>query len=201
MHYISYLSRDKQLKTLIKSHGPLKLRKRNNVPLRICASIMSQQLSTRVSEVIYERFLNLFGGKEPLPEQILRVDPETLRSIGLSNNKATYVHNVARFAIEHGMDNRKVSKMDNEDLIEYLTQIKGVGRWTAEMILMFTLGREDVFSVDDLGIQKAMTELYGIRHTDIKKIKKSMIRISDQWAPYRTYACMHLWQFKDGGAI
>jgi DNA-3-methyladenine glycosylase II len=201
MKYVLHLSRDDKLKPLIKAHGPFKLRKRDNVPLRICASIMSQQLSTRVADVIYERFLNLFDGKEPQPDEILRVNHETLRGIGLSNNKVTYVHNVARFAIEQGMEHRKLSGMDDEELIEYLTQIKGVGRWTAEMILMFSLGREDIFSADDLGIQKAMMHLYKIRQHDKKKLKNRMIRIAESWVPYRTYACMHLWRFKDGGTI
>jgi len=197
-NYLAHLGEDRILSPLLKEHGPLKLRKRDNVPLRLCASIMSQQLSTRVADVIYDRFINLFGGKEPQPEHILKVSHETLRSIGLSNNKVTYVHNVARFAVEEGMDHRKLSKMENEELIEYLTQIKGVGRWTAEMILMFTLGRGDVFAVDDLGIQQAMTRLYSIRHRDKKKVKQKMQRISENWIPYRTYACMHLWRWKDG---
>ncbi len=87
--------------------------------------------------------------------------------------------------------------MDNEDVINYLTQIKGVGRWTVEMILMFTLGREDVFALDDLGIQQAMTHLYKLDGSDKKQLKQDMLKISARWAPYRTYACMYLWRFKD----
>ena len=102
-----------------------------------------------------KRFLNLYTGK-PSPEQILATPFETLRSIGLSGAKANYVQNVARFAMEFGMDHRVLAKMNDEEVIEYLTRIKGVGRWTVEMLLMFTLGREDVFAVDDLGIQQAM---------------------------------------------
>ncbi len=199
MHYISHLSKDKKLAAVIGKHEPFRLRKRKNVPLRLCASIMSQQLSGRVADVIYERFLNLFDGEEPTPEQILKVKHETLRKIGLSNNKAIYVRNVALFAVEKGMDERKLAKMDNEEVIEYLTEIKGVGRWTAEMILMFTLGREDVFAVDDLGIQNAIKGIYGFRTMHIKKLKERMIKISKAWSPYRTYACLHLWHWKDGG--
>lgn len=198
MKYITHLSKDKRLQPLIVAHGPLKLKKRANVPLRLCASIMSQQLSTRVADVIYDRFLNLFGNEDPQPEQILKVKHDALRGIGLSNSKVTYLHNVARFAIDHGMDYGTLSKMDNERFIEYLTQIKGVGRWTAEMILMFTLAREDVFAVDDLGIQQAMAQLYKIRYSEKKKIKERMLRISENWIPYRTYACMYLWRWKDG---
>lgn len=197
MHYIPHLSSDKKLAPVITAQQPLKLKKRKNVCVRLCASIMSQQLSTRVAEVIYNRFLNLFDGEEPTPEQILSVKPEKLRSIGLSNAKVTYVQNVARFAIEEGLDHKILHKKSNEEIILHLTKIKGVGRWTAEMILMFTLGREDVFAVDDLGIQQSMLKLYKLNGTDKKLLKQRMLRISEKWSPYRTYACMHLWRWKD----
>jgi DNA-3-methyladenine glycosylase II len=163
----------------------------------LCASITSQQLSTKVADVIYKRFLALYGNVEPTPEQIIETPPEKLRGIGLSNAKTQYVQNVARFAIEQGMDHKKISKMTDEEVIAYLTQIKGVGRWTVEMLLMFALGREDVFAVDDLGIQNAMAGIYKIPKEDKKKLKEEMIRISKRWSPYRTYACMHLWRWKD----
>ena len=109
---------------------------------------MSQQLSTKVADVIYQRFLNLFDTINPTAEQILALPFDTLRAIGLSNAKTNYVHNVARFAIEKGIDHKHLNKLSNEEVIEYLTEIKGVGRWTTEMLLMFALGREDVFAVD-----------------------------------------------------
>jgi DNA-3-methyladenine glycosylase II len=87
--------------------------------------------------------------------------------------------------------------MEDEELIEFLTQIKGIGRWTVEMILMFTLGREDVFAVDDLGIQQAMTNIYKLDAIDKKIMKQKMIIISEKWRPYRTYACRYLWRWKD----
>jgi DNA-3-methyladenine glycosylase II len=87
--------------------------------------------------------------------------------------------------------------MENEALIQYLTQIKGVGRWTVEMILMFTLGREDVFALDDLGIQQAISKLYLLDAADKKKMKENMALISKTWSPYRTYACVYLWGWKD----
>ena len=159
---------------------------------------MSQQLSTRVAEVIYRRFLELYDKKEPTAEQVLNTPPETLRAIGLSNAKVSYVHNVARFAIEQGMDQTRLRKMTNEEVIQYLTQIKGVGQWTVEMLLMFTLGREDVFAVDDLGIQVAMAKLYKLDRDDKKKLREEMLRISAGWSPYRTYGCLYLWRWKDG---
>jgi DNA-3-methyladenine glycosylase II len=198
MPYTKHLSKDKKFKPLISKHGNFKLRKRKNVCLRLCASIMSQQLNTKVAKIIYNRFLDLFDGKEPSPEEILKVKPEVLRSIGLSNAKVSYVHNVARFAVEKGMDEKKLSMMANEEVIEYLTEIKGVGRWTVEMLLMFTLARPDVFAVDDLGIQTAMQKMYRIDKTDKKKMKAQMLRVSEKWSPFRTYACLHLWHFKDG---
>jgi DNA-3-methyladenine glycosylase II len=197
MEYIEHLSKDKKFKKLIDERNPFKLKKRKNIHIHLCGSIMSQQLSTKVADVIHKRFLNLFDNVEPTPEMILSIPFETLRAIGMSNAKTNYVQNVARFAIEHGIDHKKLNKMSNDEVIEYLTRIKGVGRWTTEMLLMFTLGREDVFAVDDLGIQNAMIKLYKLDNSDKKKFKEQLLRISQKWSPYRTYACLHLWHWKD----
>jgi DNA-3-methyladenine glycosylase II len=197
LSYSVHLSKDKRFKKLIDRHGEFELKKRKNLCNYLCASIMSQQLSTKVAAVIHQRFIDLYGGKEPTPEQIVATPSPTLRAIGLSNAKVSYVQNVARFAMEQGMEHKKLSKMDNEEVIVYLTQIKGVGRWTAEMLLMFALGREDVFAIDDLGIQNAMIGIYKLDRTDKKRFREKMLIISQKWAPYRTYACMHLWRWKD----
>lgn len=197
MEYIAHLSKDKKLKKLVEAGQPHKLKKRKNICTYLCASIMSQQLSTKVADVIHTRFLNLYGSKEPTPQQILDTPFEVLRGIGLSNAKVNYVKNVARFELENGMEPEKLHAMSNDEVIEYLIQIKGVGRWTAEMLLMFALAREDVFAVDDLGIQNAMVRLYKLDTTDKKKLRENMIRLSGKWAPYRTYACLHLWRWKD----
>lgn len=201
MEYVAHLSKDKKLKRLLESSEPHQLKKRKNICTYLCASIMSQQLSTKVATVIHNRFLALYGGKEPLPQQILDTPFEKLRSIGLSNAKANYVKNVAQFEIDFGMDAKRLHKMDNEEVIAYLTQIKGVGRWTTEMLLMFALGREDVFAVDDLGIQNAMISLYKLDNSHKKKLREDMLRISQKWSPYRTYACLHLWQWKDNTPV
>jgi DNA-3-methyladenine glycosylase II len=198
MPHVKHLSKDKHLKKAILKTGRVELKKRKNIFIYLVKSITSQQLSTRVAEVIYKRFIDLFGGIEPTPDQVLELKHEQLRAIGLSNSKVTYVQNVARFAIERGLDAKKLNKMENEELIEYLTEIKGVGRWTAEMIMMFALGREDVFAVDDLGIQMAMKNLFELKINDTKRLKKKMVAISESWSPYRTYACMYLWRWKDG---
>lgn len=197
MPHVKHLSKDKQLKKAIVKSGRIELKKRKNIFIYLVKSITSQQLSTKVAEVIYNRFIDLLG-EEPTPQQVLELKHEQLRAIGLSNSKVTYVQNVARFAIEKGLDLKHLNKMDNEELIEYLTEIKGVGRWTAEMIMMFALGREDVFAVDDLGIQMAIKNLYQLKISETKKLKKKMLAISESWSPYRTYACMYLWRWKDG---
>lgn len=197
MHYFAHLSKDKKLKRLVEAGEPHQLKKRKNICTYLCASIMSQQLSTKVADVIYKRFIALYGGKEPTPQQILDTPFENLRGIGLSNAKVNYVKNVAKFEIDFGMDAKKLGKMTNEEVIGYLIVIKGVGRWTVEMLLMFALGREDVFAVDDLGIQNAMIKLYKIDNNNKKKLKEEMLRLSASWSPYRTFACLHLWRWKD----
>ena len=201
MEYIPHLSKDKKLKKLVEAGEPHRLKRRKNICIYLCASIMSQQLSTKVADVFHKRFLELYEGKNPTPQQILDTPFETLRAIGLSNAKANYVRNVAQFEIESGMDHKKLHKMDNEEVIAYLTQIKGVGRWTVEMLLMFALGREDVFAMDDWGIQNAMIKLYKLDRAKKKKFREDLLRISEKWSPYRTYACVHLWRWKDNAPV
>jgi DNA-3-methyladenine glycosylase II len=201
MEYIAHLSKDKKLAKLMNGNEPFKLKFHKNISLRLCASIMSQQLSTKVARVIYHRFLELFEGAEPTPEQIVATPFEKLRAIGLSNAKAQYVLNVAQFAIDHQLTDKKLKKMNNEEIIELLTQIKGVGRWTVEMLLMFTLGREDLFSADDYGIQTAMKRLYKLDDSNKKEFKEKMLKISQKCAPYRTYACLYLWHWKDNAPM
>ena len=196
MHYIKHLSKDEKLKKLIEQHGTFTLKKQKSLYLYLCYSIMSQQLSTKVARVIRQRFIDLYGG-EPTPQQIIDTAFEKLRAIGLSNAKVSYVQNVARFEIEKGMSHKKLSKMSNEEVIEYLTEIKGVGQWTVEMLLMFALGREDLFAIDDLGLQQAVIGLYDLKHRKKKIMNAKILKISEQWAPYRTYACLYLWRWKD----
>ena len=198
MPHIFHLSKDKKLGKIISLQEKYILEKRNQVHLRICASIISQQLSTKVAAVIYARFLALFDKKNPSPKDIIAIPFDRLRSIGLSHAKTNYVLNVCNFFIDNKITDTRLHKMEDEELIEFLIQIKGIGRWTAEMILMFTLGREDVFAVDDLGIQQAMTKLYKLDAADKKMMKEKMLRLSDKWKPYRTYACRYLWGWKDG---
>jgi len=200
MEYVAHLSKDQQLKKLIAQHGTLQLKKQKNLYLYLCYSIMSQQLSTKVASVIRKRFIDLYGG-EPTAAQIVETRFEKLRALGLSNAKVNYVQNVARFEMENGMSHQKLSRMSNEEVIEYLTQIKGVGRWTTEMLLMFALCREDVFAVDDLGLQQAVIKLYDLKHRKKKIMLSRISKISEQWSPYRTYASLYLWKWKDNPPI
>ena len=197
MEHLLYLTKDKTLKKIIALQEPYVLVSRKNVYLHLCSSIMSQQLSTKVAAVIYNRFLNLYKNKKPGLQQIIDTPVESLRSIGLSNAKARYIQNVCRFFLAEKITDATLHKMSNEELIKYLSQIKGVGQWTVEMILMFTLGREDVFALDDLGIQQSITKLYQLDATDKKTLKEKMLQLSAKWSPYRTYACRYLWGWKD----
>src|SRR5436190_18418162 len=170
--YMTHLRKDKRLVNILEHHPPFMLKKKRNICLDLCASIMSQQLSTKVAEVIFKRFLLLFDNANPKPSDILAIEYQQLRSIGLSHAKACYIHNVANFASEKGMTKRKLNAMSNEEVVGYLSEIKGVGRWTVEMLLMFTLGREDVFAVDDFGIQQSMARLCNIEHLSNKELKQ-----------------------------
>ena len=197
MQHIIHLNKDKKLKKIISLQQPYVLQKRKQVYLQLCGSIMSQQLNTKVAEIIYNRFLTLYKNKKPSAQQIIDTPFETLRGIGLSYAKVNYVKNVCVFFLEEKITDARLHKMSNEELIPYLSKIKGVGQWTVEMILMFTLGREDVFALDDLGIQQSMAKLYSLDLTDKKTLRENMKNISQKWSPYRTYACRYLWGWKD----
>ena len=197
MKYIEHLSKDKKLKKLIDEQQPIILEKRDKIYVRLCSSILSQQLSTTVAKVLFRRFLDVYEGNEPTAEQILETPIETFRSIGFSIAKANYIHNVCRFFLEKKITDQQLHRMQNDEVIELLTQIKGVGKWTAEMILMFTLAREDVFAMDDLGLKQGVIKLYQLKETDKKALNKKIEKITLKWSPYRTYACRYLWNWKD----
>ncbi|MCO6496577.1 MAG: DNA-3-methyladenine glycosylase 2 family protein [Chitinophagaceae bacterium] len=201
MNYRSHLLKDKKLAAVIKQLPEVKIEKRNKIYLRLCSSILSQQLSVHVARTLYGRFLGLYGNREPRLEEILNTPVEDLKEIGFSRAKCSYVQNVCNFFAENNISDKSLHAMDDEEVIKLLTQIKGVGRWTAEMILMFSLGREDVFALDDLGIRNAMIRIYNIREQDKKKLNDKLIRISGKWSPYRTYACRYLWMSKDMGIV
>jgi DNA-3-methyladenine glycosylase II len=200
MSYQKHLKKDKGLAALVKGEA-YTLNKRKNTPVRLIASIVSQQLSTTVAAIIFKRFLDIYEGKEPSMQAVIDTPFDTLRGIGLSNSKVNYVQNVAQFFLSQKITDKQLYAMEPEDVITLLTQIKGVGRWTVEMLLMFSLGHEDVFALDDLGIQQAMIRLYKIKYTTKKELQAKMLKRSLSWSPYRTYACLHLWNWKDSGAV
>ena len=200
MSYQKHLKKDKGLAALVKGEA-YTLDKRKNTPVRLIASIVSQQLSTKVAAIIFKRFLDIYKGKEPSMQAVIDTPFDTLRGIGLSNSKVNYVQNVAQFFLSQKITDKQLYVMEPEEVIALLTQIKGVGRWTVEMLLMFSLGHEDVFALDDLGIQQAMIRLYKIKYTTKKELQAKMLKKSLAWSPYRTYACLHLWHWKDSCAV
>ncbi|MEY4595312.1 MAG: hypothetical protein RIQ47_1722 [Bacteroidota bacterium] len=197
MEYINHLSLDPQLRKIIRKTGPLPITRRKNVCLFLCRSIIAQQLSTKVAAIIESRLLELLPGINSTPDDLLKIPIAKLRAIGLSETKSNYVHNVARYFSELSITDRTFSGMDNESIISLLTEIKGVGRWTAEMTLLFSLGRKDVFSPDDYGIQQSMIALYGLETTAKKNLREQMEKISLAWSPFRSYACLYLWKARD----
>ena len=163
----------------------------------LCSSIVSQQISTKVAKVIYSRFLDLYDGIPPTPEQLLDTEFETLRAASLSKQKGTYMQNIAAFWVEHKLHKQDWKQLSDQEILDLLTQIKGVGEWTVQMILMFSLERPDVLPVGDLVIQQSMIKHYGIKAEKKKELYTKMYKISEQWMPYRTIACRYLWRAKD----
>ena len=162
----------------------------------LLGSIVSQQLSTKVVRIIWNRFTDLFIDGYPDAESLLSKDHDLLRSIGLSNNKARYVKNVAEFKLSNDMSFDYLQTFSDDEIINYLTQIKGVGKWTVQMILMFPMDRPNVFPVDDLGIQNTMKSLYRIE-LEKNELKMKMKEIANLWDPYRSIASKYLWEIGD----
>jgi DNA-3-methyladenine glycosylase II len=157
----------------------------------LCEAILSQQISVAAADTITARFCALFPGKDfPEPEQVLRAPISKLRKAGVSRQKIAYIKDLAK-AIKTGqLDIKDFSRHTDEEVIVALTRVKGIGQWTAEMFMMFSLNRPNVFSAGDLGLQNAIKKLYGLRrHPD----KKKMERISKAWHPHRTLAARYLW--------
>lgn len=159
-------------------------------------SIVSQQLSTKVVKIIWNRFTDLFVNGYPKAEILLTMEHGFLRSIGLSNNKVNYVKNVAEFTLENDLSFEYLLSKTDEEIITYLTQIKGVGRWTVQMILMFPMDRPNVFPIDDLGIQNGMKKLYNI-DLEKRELKLKLNEIANRWHPYKTLASKYIWKITD----
>ena len=193
----TYLSQDERLESIITNVELPTLQGDGDVYAALIRSIVSQQLSTKAAATIYNRFLNLFDNRYPDKDVIIAFSEEQLRSVGLSRQKANYIKNVAHFFLEIEKDRETDwATMTDEAIITYLTQIKGVGKWTVEMMLMFTLQRLDVLPLDDLAIRNRMIKLYDVQATG-KQIKVELTSIAESWRPYRSVACRYLWQWTD----
>ena len=189
---------DARLGAVVERIGPCRLVPLGRYPsdsfLTLCKALFSQQISSAVAAVLFARFRGLFPRKRPIPELVLKLTDEQLRSCGLSRQKMAYVRDLAQHFADGRIPLQDFPHMDDEAIIESLTAVHGIGRWTAEMFLMFVLVRPDVLPVDDLGIQKNMAAVLGKRHP-LKK--KRMIQFAEPWRPYRTVACWYLWRMTD----
>jgi len=165
-----------------------------NYFFRICKEIVGQQLSSKAGHAIFARFKNIFPKGIICPEAVLATSHETLRNSGISHAKARYVRNLAESVVSGNLDFKNFKKLDNEQIVEKLTKVKGIGPWTAQMFLMFTMGREDVFSPGDLGLRKAIKKVYKLKK---EPSKQQIEKIVSQWSPYKTYGCMALWGIMD----
>ncbi|HVT01606.1 MAG TPA: DNA-3-methyladenine glycosylase [Patescibacteria group bacterium] len=159
--------------------------------IRLIRSIIGQQLSVKAAATIFARFEDLFPNKEIEPNYILKIPDEKLRSVGLSRQKISYLKDLSQKVIEKEVELENLQELESEVIIEQLLKIKGIGRWTAEMFLMFSLGRPDIFSNGDLGLQNAIRNIYKLSN---KPTIEEMEKISNKWSPYRTYASMILWR-------
>ncbi|HOK61743.1 DNA-3-methyladenine glycosylase family protein [Tenuifilum sp.] len=166
----------------------------NDIYLDMLENIVSQQLSGRVATTIFNRFLDLFPDRYPNPNHLLKLDDIELRKVGLSGAKSTYVKAMAEFAMNHDLNVDTIQQLPDDEVIKLLTQVKGVGVWTAQMLLIFSLGRNDVFPVDDLAIRQGMVELYHLK-SDGKKLRHQLLQISERWAPYRTWGTRLIWAY------
>jgi DNA-3-methyladenine glycosylase II len=157
-------------------------------------AIVGQQLSTRAAATIFGRVRDLFGGHTPTPKQLLKVAPDKLRAAGLSRAKVDYLRDLAQHVEDGALELELLPELPDEEVAEQLTAIKGLGQWTADMFLMFHLGRPDILPVGDQGIRRAIQVEYGLRKLpDAKRMRK----IAKPWQPYRTLACLYLWSSLD----
>jgi len=186
--------RDPLLRPVIRRAGPCALAPQTKYFELLVASIISQQLSTKVADVIFRRFTDLFPGRRfPTPDEVLEVPNETLRAIGLSNGKVSFIKDLAAKTSDRTIVLSKIARMDDDDVIEMLTQVKGIGVWTVHMFLIFSLGRLDVLPVGDLGIRKGVQLIYELDHLPVAgEIEELADR--NRWRPYRSVASWYLWR-------
>ncbi|MFC1749932.1 DNA-3-methyladenine glycosylase family protein, partial [Pseudomonadota bacterium] len=142
---------------------------------------------------IWERFVELVGEEIVQPQRVIKLKHEKMREVGLSNAKAMYVAGMAEKLLSKEIEIENLHELADKEVVSQLTKFKGVGQWTAEMFLMFTLGRKDLFSAGDLGLRRAMERLYNLDDPS----DEELVKLAEKWSPYRTYACRVLWESLD----
>ncbi|HEY2602664.1 MAG TPA: DNA-3-methyladenine glycosylase [Thermoleophilaceae bacterium] len=191
------------MRVLIDEHGTLSLKQRRrgrpaDAYGTLVRSIVGQQLSTKAAASIYARVLELFGGEVPTPVKLIAVDPDALRGAGLSRAKVAYLRDLAERVEDGELDLDHLAELSDAQVTEQLTAVKGIGEWSADMFLLFQLGRPDVLASGDLGIRRAVERLYGLpKIPDVK----TMERIAEPWRPYRSLACLYLWSSLDNAPV
>ncbi len=189
-----HLQKDPRMKPLLQRYSIEARGPSQDLFRDLLESIIGQQLSVKAADTIIHRFVNLFPDTKNIrPEDILGRDDDTLRSVGISRQKISYLQSLSKFVVSEKIVLDALRDLPDEQVISNLTMVKGIGRWTAEMVLIFSLGREDVFSVGDLGLRTAVSRIYGVDREDKIEIEK----ISQTWSPYRSLASLYLWQSLD----
>lgn len=191
---LAHLRRDPALAAIIDQGRPIVPRPHEDMYLALLKAIVSQQISTKAAAAIWKKVEALFRPDGyPEPSVLVLMSDEELRAAGLSRQKASYLRAIAEFALQDKLDYSFISGLDEEALTAHLTAIRGVGRWTAQMLQMFALDQPDVFPEGDLGIQNAMRRLYNLEETG-RPLLRRITQIAEAWRPYRTLACKYLWQ-------
>ena len=190
---------DPVMASLVQEHGALDEKARRRGRPRdaygaLLRSIVGQQLSTKAARTIYERLTEQFGGRTPTPRELLDADPEAIRAAGLSRPKVAYLRDLAERVEDGELELDRLTELPDEEVSEQLVQVKGLGRWTADMFLIFHLGRPDVLPVGDLGIRRAVETQY--RLEDLPDAAE-LERIAEPWRPHRSLACLYLWRSLD----
>jgi DNA-3-methyladenine glycosylase II len=193
---MTWHKRDKIMTKLVKSLPVPESRAKDDLYLALLDSVMGQQLSTRVADVIFERFLALFKDNYPDAKKLLKMPDEKLRAAGLSGAKVKYAKNIAEFHLQHPITQERLAHLSDDDILTELTSIKGVGPWTVQMLLMFAMDRPDVFSVGDLVIRQMMIQHYNVTETGKAQLNR-LQEIAEGWRPNRTLACRYLWNARD----
>jgi DNA-3-methyladenine glycosylase II len=189
-----HLARDPVMRRLIKRHGPCGIDERRWSPYEaLTRAIAHQQLHGKAAQTILGRFVALYGnGRFPTPAQVLATRPSRIRRAGFSRAKVLAIRDIARHAIAGIVPTRRAAtKLTDEEMIERLIAIRGVGQWTVEMLLIFTLGRPDILPVDDFGVREGYRRAYGKR---MRPTPKALRLLGEQWKPYRSAAAWYLWR-------